>query len=106
MTAEAYHKAVELLKQELDANTNAQIPEERYASIEGLFVAVNEAKKVYDDASRKRSGVRKWFQDLSDRIMHYERVLDTLAQHHAEYVALVWGTLKLFVMLSLNLTIC
>lgn len=27
--------------------------------------------------------------------MYYGRVFDTLAQHHPEYVALAWGTIKL-----------
>jgi hypothetical protein len=32
--------------------------------------------------------------------MFYSQVLDALAQHHPEYVALVWGTLKFLLVVS------
>ena len=32
--------------------------------------------------------------------MYYGKVLDMLAQHHPEYVALAWGTVKLVLTVS------
>jgi hypothetical protein len=98
IAAEAYHTAIGLLKQELGIDPKLKIPEENLAKIEDVYTTVGRAKEVYDDAPRRHKGARNWLKDLSGSIMHYERVLDTLVQHHAEYVALVWGTFKLFFM--------
>ncbi|KAF4928390.1 hypothetical protein CGCF245_v012729 [Colletotrichum fructicola] len=39
-----------------------------------------------------------WINGFSSRVMHYGKVLDTLAQHHPEYVGLVWGIIKFVLM--------
>ncbi|KAF4829591.1 hypothetical protein CGCTS75_v006444 [Colletotrichum tropicale] len=41
-----------------------------------------------------------WLQVFSSRVVYYGQVLDTLAQHHPEYVGLVWGIIK-FVLLGI-----
>ncbi|CAN9398485.1 unnamed protein product [Alternaria alternata] len=58
---------------------------------------VETAKTEYDGKSRgrKHTGMRQSLERLSSRIMYYGKVMDTLAQHHPEYVALVWGAMKL-----------
>lgn len=93
-TAEAYHTAVKLLKAELRIDPTIAIPEEKAASIKEVHAAVEQAKRKYDDASKKHSGAREWLEKFSGRLMYYGRVLDALAQHHPEYVALAWGTMK------------
>ena len=57
---------------------------------------VETAKKDYEDKSRqeKHAEMRQSLERLSARIMYYGKVMDTLAQHHPEYVALVWGAMK------------
>lgn len=34
--------------------------------------------------------------------MHYAEIMDTLAQHHPEWVGLAWGTMKLFVLIPIE----
>ncbi|KAF2996823.1 hypothetical protein E8E13_002571 [Curvularia kusanoi] len=98
----AYHNAVKLLKDELGINPNTSIPEERAASIVELHATVEKAKQSYDDASKKHTGAKKWLEKFSSRLMYYGNVLDALAQHHPEYVALAWGTIKFVLMGVLN----
>ena len=57
------------------------------ASVQDVFTMVETAKT-------------ESLERLSSRIMYYGKVMDTLAQHHPEYVALVWGAMKLI------LTVC
>ena len=41
---------------------------------------------------------------LSEKLLYYSNVFDVLAQHHPEYVALAWGTLKfLFIVCAVTL---
>lgn len=42
--------------------------------------------------------MRQLLEKLALRIMHYGKVMDSLAQHHPEYVALVWGAFKFVLM--------
>ena len=90
MKAGAYHEAVKLLKVELGIDSNIAIPEEISASLKEVRATVEQAKQKYDDASKKHTGARKWLEKFSGRLMYYGRVLDALAQHHPEYVALAW----------------
>ena len=61
---------------------------------------VNEAKDEYD---RKRHTAKawRWLSAFSSRFMYYGAVLDTLAQHHPEYVSLAWGAIKFIFMVNL-----
>jgi hypothetical protein len=93
-TARAYHTAVEKLKKELGIEPGKNIPEDNLASIQDVRVAVDQAKQRYD-ASKGHSSTRQWLEKLSGRVLHYQPVMDALSQHHPEYVALAWGTMKL-----------
>ena len=66
--------------------------------IDGITQAIENAKKLYE--SKKRSKAMKWLVRLSARISLYGSALDMLAQHHPEYLALVWGSLKFVVVVS------
>jgi hypothetical protein len=57
---------------------------------------VETAKRDYEEKSKehKHTGMRRLLEKLSSRIMYYGKVMDSLAQHHPEYVALVWGAMK------------
>ena len=48
----------------------------------------------------KASKAQKWLKRLSDRIHFYGAILDVLAQHHPEYVALFWGSTKFLIVVS------
>lgn len=51
-------------------------------------------------SQRRESKVRRWLEKLSQRIHFYGAVLDVFAQHHPEYVALVWGSIKFLIIVS------
>ncbi|KAL8638873.1 MAG: hypothetical protein Q9228_004011, partial [Teloschistes exilis] len=55
-------------------------------------------------AAPRRSGAeaRLWFTGLSERLLYYGNIFDVLAQHHPEYVALAWGTLKFLLVAVTN----
>jgi hypothetical protein len=63
-----------------------------------LLKEVNKARTMYQD--RRHCKARKWLTRLSARITLYGSVLDVLAQHHPEYVALAWGSIKFVVIVS------
>ena len=55
---------------------------------------VEKAKREYESKGQKRRPVLKWLGKLSLVIRHYSKALDMLAQHHPEYLALAWGSIK------------
>ena len=52
-----------------------------------------DAKAKYDSV-RRDSKAQKWLVKLAERVHFYGSVLDVFAQHHPEYVALAWGSIK------------
>jgi hypothetical protein len=94
IASEAYVDGVEYLKRELSENDKARKMLDSYTSIEDVRSIVEKAKINYDASSEKRKHVHKWLTRFSSRITYYGQVLDMLAQHHPEYVALAWGALK------------
>jgi len=60
---------------------------------------VERAKQKYESMSSE-TDVRHWLRLASTRIMHYGTVFDVLSQHHPEYVALVWGSVKFVLMVG------
>jgi len=105
IAAEAYQTAVEHLKKELGISLDNPIPNKFNASVKDVCTIVETAKKEYEDRNmeRKHTGTRQSLEKLSSRIMHYSKVMDTLAQHHPEYVALVWGAMKFVLTVCHNL---
>jgi chromosomal replication initiation ATPase DnaA len=61
--------------------------------------AVISAKEKYEKKSAK-SRARKWLASCSSRLMYYSVIMDTLSQHHPEYVSLAWGALKFLFIVS------
>jgi hypothetical protein len=66
--------------------------------IHGVSEAIHHAQQQY--GSKRRCKAAKWLTRLSARISLYGSALDMLAQHHPEYLALVWGSLKFVVVVS------
>lgn len=62
-------------------------------SIDDVRRSVTTAMEKYSMA-HKDSKVKQWLVKLSERIQIYGGVLDVFAQHHPEYVALAWGSIK------------
>ena len=84
------------MKKELGISLDSSVPKGFSCSIKDVFSVVETAKKDYEDKSRqeKHAETRQSLERLSARIMYYGKIMDTLAQHHPEYVALVWGAMK------------
>ena len=59
--------------------------------------AVNAAKEAYE-ARSQQSKARKWLSKFSERVLHYGKIMDTLANYNPEYCALAWGTMKSLLM--------
>jgi hypothetical protein len=66
-------------------------------SIEDVQLIVQESLGKYLD-KQDSSKTRKWLRKTAETVSHYDSVLDTFVQHHPEYVALVWGLMKLLFM--------
>lgn len=66
-------------------------------SLVDVQTALIKVKAKYD-SDRKDSKLRWWLVKLSERVHFYGGVLDVFAQHHPEYVALAWGSIKFLVM--------
>ncbi|KAL3423071.1 hypothetical protein PVAG01_04818 [Phlyctema vagabunda] len=62
--------------------------------IEDVQRVVNDLLIKYE-ARCESSKTRRWLQKVAETISHYATVLDVFVQHHPEYVALVWGSMKL-----------
>ncbi|KAM5367008.1 hypothetical protein ACJZ2D_010276 [Fusarium nematophilum] len=54
------------------------------------------------EAKSESSKTRRWLQRASETMCYYSKVFDVLVQHHAEYVSLVWGVMKLLFMSAGN----
>jgi hypothetical protein len=91
---EAFKDAVQYFKKELTKEQFKEIDLQNSHSIEDVHKVVLGAKKIYDDSSSRKKWVQKCLRNFSSQMMYYGAVLDTLAQHHPEYVALAWGTVK------------
>ena len=63
-------------------------------SLEEVVMAVTAARAKYD-ARRGESKTRERLLNLSEKIHYYGDIMDVLVQHHPEYVSLVWGAMKL-----------
>ncbi|KAH7363705.1 hypothetical protein BKA66DRAFT_444624 [Pyrenochaeta sp. MPI-SDFR-AT-0127] len=62
------------------------------ASMKDVIQAVSASQDKYN--ARRTSKAWKWLIQLSTRVNYYGSVLDVMVQHHPEYAALVWGTMK------------
>src|ERR1700743_1540558 len=69
-------------------------------SISDFKRSVDQIKADYS-ARRRGSRCTRLLTKLSARVKYYGNVLDLLAQYHPEYVALVWGSAKLVLMVSI-----
>ncbi|KAI4188537.1 MAG: hypothetical protein LQ348_003912 [Seirophora lacunosa] len=52
--------------------------------------------------TKSGSKTRLWLTGLSEKLLYYSNIFDVLAQHHPEYVALAWGTLKFLFIAVIN----
>ncbi|KAK4207534.1 hypothetical protein QBC37DRAFT_433328 [Rhypophila decipiens] len=104
IASEAFQDVVQYLELEFvrDAKALAWLKSVKSTSINDLLDTTRDVENKYTESSRSKQGVRKWLTGLSSRIMHYGKVMDTLAQHNPEYVSLVWGVVKFILMGIIN----
>lgn len=95
---EACSDAVRLFRQALAQDECKRIWLEDKADLQSVQEAVKTAKERWE--ARTNSKARKWLAMFSERVMHYGKVIDTLANYNPEYCALGWGTMKLLLMVS------
>ena len=98
---EAYNQAIKLFSEKLTSDECGRVWLSEKVDIHQVQEAVLDAKKAYDARSQS-CRARKWLSKLSSRILFYSSVLDVMAQHHPEYVALAWGAIKFFLIVSLG----
>ncbi|KAM7187455.1 hypothetical protein V8F33_011195 [Rhypophila sp. PSN 637] len=103
IASEAFQDTVQYLEHEFarDAKALAWLKSVKSTSINDLLDITRDVENKYM-SSRSNQGVRKWLTGLSSRIMHYGKVMDTLAEHNPEYVSLVWGVVKFILMGIIN----
>ena len=90
---EAFDRAKEIFSNSLRSDQQQQIFGQDNNDIEEFRAIVNQAKDRYE-CRRQKGKARQWLSYFSSRLLYYGAVLDTLAQHHPEYVDLVWGAVK------------
>ena len=90
---EAFDRAKEIFSNSLKSDQQQQIFGHDSNNIEEFQAIVNQAKEGYE-RRRQKGKARQWLSSFSSRLLYYGAVLDTLAQHHPEYVSLAWGAVK------------
>lgn len=94
LVQEAYDSAIVCIRVESKDSPEANaILSGPARSIEDVQSLVEAARTSYDASSKDRKAL-KWLRRASARISYYGQVLDVMAQHHPEYLALAWGTMK------------
>ena len=68
-------------------------------TIQDVRSVVEKAKEKYESSSTE-TNARRYLRIFSARIMYYGQVFDMLSQHHPEYVALAWGSVKFVLMVG------
>jgi len=91
---EAYEQARRFLTHELRQGSSFQQIIEHNTSLGEVQSIVERAKHTYNTAVGKRKVVFQWLGKVSQRLLYYGTVLDMLSQHHPEYTALAWGSVK------------
>lgn len=66
--------------------------------MEGVLSVVGQARAKAIPVDSRWSKISGKLDEISSRIVYYGGVLDTLAQHHPEYVSLAWGAIKFVLM--------
>lgn len=99
---EAYEDAVRYFEQELTHDNEKRDWIRAQTSLQDVFDTLSKARAVY--TANNATTARRYVVALASRIQYYGGVLDALAQHHPEYVALAWGAMKFIVQGVLNHT--
>lgn len=106
IASEAYQQAVKFIEKEFKSKQDAYtLILSQCTSIEDVQSAVQKAKDRYESSVAGRKDVLNSLHKVSARIIYYSKVLDVLAQHHPEYVALAWGAMKFVLIVSCTIAL-
>ncbi len=97
-----YHEAQTLFRRQLNDEEYNLIFPHNPTTIYDVERAVIAAREK-DENRSAQTKVRKWLSSCSNRVMYYAVIMDTLSQHHPEYVSLAWGALKFLFIVSQTL---
>lgn len=70
-------------------------------SFEDVQRAIQDCNARYE-ARKPDSKALKWLQQLSEKVIFYEGVVDVLIQQHPEAVSLIWGGIKFILLVSIS----
>ncbi|KAL6407255.1 hypothetical protein AUP68_10084 [Ilyonectria robusta] len=104
VAGEAFCDAFRYLEVEFTGNAKALawLKTVKATSMDELVETTKDVENKYLESSQVKKGLAKWVQGLSVRVLNYGKILDTLSQHHPEYVSLVWGMIKFILMGVIN----
>ncbi|KAI1263658.1 hypothetical protein F5Y18DRAFT_123755 [Xylariaceae sp. FL1019] len=94
VAAQAYKSTFERLRIEFAGDIKSLEIITSLQTTQSLQFRLENLKTECKGTGKKRDATLHWLNRISKGIIHYEKVLDALAQHHAEYVSLVWGAIK------------
>ncbi|KAI0861283.1 hypothetical protein F4860DRAFT_524408 [Xylaria cubensis] len=102
VAAQSYKDTLERLKTEFADDPKSLEALASLESADDVKASLEHLKKTYQDGRASHQKTTKWLHKISTRLMYYEKVIDTIAQHHAEYVSLVWGSIKFILVGIIN----
>ncbi|KAI0139829.1 hypothetical protein GGR57DRAFT_442035 [Xylariaceae sp. FL1272] len=94
VAAQSYKATLERLRTEFTDDTKSLTIITSLQTAQNLQFSLESLKTECKGTGKKRDATLQWLNRISKGIIYYEKVLDALAQHHAEYVSLVWGAVK------------
>jgi len=68
-------------------------------NIQDIQALVHDSLAKYSD-ERRFPRAQKWLHRALSKIHHYGNIVDVFVQHHPEYVALVWGAMKVLLVVG------
>lgn len=102
---QAYHRALKFHRQEFAAS-NATSWLIEGSSVHHVLDVLAKTQQRYLDKKRERWKATEtsitWWKALSNRMMQYDRVIDTLVSSNPEYAALVWGSMRFLFTATIN----
>jgi len=91
--ADAFTEAKQIFEDTLCENEHDKEWITSRASVKDVIQVVADARDAYD--AKHNSKAWKWLAQFSSRVKYYSSILDVMVEHHPEYAALAWGTMKL-----------
>lgn len=99
---EAFEEGLRIFKTDLTQDGRKRESIARATSAEDVLEAVAAMQTKYEK-SRVENKVQERLQKFTNVVHYYGNIMDVLAQHHPEYVALAWGAMKFLLVVNAHL---